>query len=199
MDKLTSYIGSERYIQSIHLFDRNGKEFRVGGVPSKFLYDQKDEMMNKAEGGDGSNVWISLENSKNSIFSARQIKSYQNLSLEKLGTLIVDVKLHEIVKELPREWEEHEGFIAISKGEDIFYTENTSTNLDKLQFSASNKQGYQIQNIYGRSFFVTYSKSPYANWTYWNVLPFGTMFAKVTMIKFMVIFLFLTISISSIF
>ncbi|UGB32044.1 cache domain-containing sensor histidine kinase [Metabacillus sp. B2-18] len=198
-ETLTSYIGSEKYIQSIHLFDRFGKEYRAGGVPSRNLYDHKDEMIIKAEKGNGSNVWISLEGSKNSIFSTRQLKSYENLSLEKLGTLVIDVKLHEIVKELPKEWEDQEGYIAISEGDEIFFSEGNSTNVDKLDFTASDKQGYQIQNVYGRSFFVTYSKSPYANWTYWNVLPFGTMFAKVTMIKFLVIFLFLAISISSIY
>ncbi|WP_226667851.1 sensor histidine kinase [Metabacillus litoralis] len=197
-EKLTSYIGSEKYIQSIHLFDHNGKEFRAGGVSSVVLYDQKELIMNKAEDENGSNIWMSLEDANTSIFSARQIKSYDNLSLEKLGTLIVEVKLNDIVKELPREWE-GEGFIAISKGEDIFFAEDTSLmNLNKLQLKTKSKQGYQIQSVYGRSFFVTHSKSPYANWTYWNVLPFGTMFAKVTMIKFMVIFLFLTISISAI-
>lgn len=197
-EKLTSYIGAERYIQSIHLFDHSGKEFRAGGVSSMILYDQKEYVMKKAEDENGSNSWISLEDDEDTIFSARQIKSYENLSLENLGTLIVEVKLKDIVKELPREWE-GEGFIAISKGEDIFFAEDTTlANLDKLQLTTNSKQGYQIQSIYGRSFFVTHSKSPYANWTYWNVLPFGTMFAKVTMIKFLVIFLFLTISISAI-
>ncbi|MGM0875780.1 MAG: cache domain-containing sensor histidine kinase [Bacillota bacterium] len=196
-EKLTSYIGSEKYIQSIHLFDSNGKEHRAGGVPSSILYDHKEEIINKAEEGDGSNIWMSLENSKNSIFSTRQLKSYQNLSLDRLGTLIIEVKLDEIVKELPREWEKNEGYIAISEGENIFFAEEPSLHLDKFNFSASNKQGYQIQTVYGRSYFVTYSKSPYANWTYWNVLPFGTMFAKVTTIKFMVIFLFFTLFISA--
>lgn len=196
-EKLTSYIGSEKYIQSIHLFDRNGKEFQAGGSPSNTLYEHKDDVMKEADDGNGSNIWMSLGDTKDSIFSTRQIRAHKNLSLKKLGTLIVEVELDEIVEELPREWE-GEGFIAISKGEEIFFVEDTLVELDKLELLDSDKQGYEIQKIFGRSFFVTHSKSSYIDWTYWNVIPFGSMFAKVTMIKYMVIFLFLTISVTAI-
>ncbi|WP_338786493.1 sensor histidine kinase [Metabacillus sp. FJAT-53654] len=198
-EKLTSYVGAEKYIQSIHLFDVNGTEYRAGGTPSSLLYKHNEEMITKAKAGDGSNVWVSLKDSKDSIFSTRQLKSSRNLSLEELGTLVIEIKLDEIVKELPREWEGQEGIIIISKGEDIFFTEKPFTHLDKLNFSGNTNQGYQFQKVYGRSFFVTHSKSPYANWTYWNVIPFGTMFAKVTAIKFVVIFLFLSLFLSAIY
>ncbi|MBD8068684.1 sensor histidine kinase [Bacillus sp. PS06] len=196
-EKLTSYIGSEKYIQSIHLFDRNGKEFRAGRSPSKHLYESKMQLINAAEYENGSNIWMSLKSSNNSIFSTREIRSYKRLKFEHLGTLIVEVRLHEIVKELSTKWE-GEGFIAISKGDDFFFVEDPTINPNRLQLSASDSQGYSIQNLLGRSHFITYSKSPYMDWTYWGIVPFGSMFAKVTAIKYMVIILFITIMISSI-
>ncbi|HZH63036.1 MAG TPA: sensor histidine kinase [Metabacillus sp.] len=198
-DTLTSYIGSEEYIQSIHLFDTNGKEYQAGKITASILYENINHLEQRAREGDGRNVWVSLKDSQNTIFSARQLRSYQNLSLDNLGTLIIEVSLNDIVKELPREWGGHEGRIVISDGEDIFFAEETSTQLDKLNLTVNDRQGYQIQKLFGRNYFVTYSNSSYANWTYWNVLPFETMFAKVTTIKFMVIFLFFVILLSSIF
>ncbi|PMC38070.1 two-component sensor histidine kinase [Bacillus sp. UMB0899] len=198
-DTLTSYIGSEEYIQSIHLFDTNGKEYQAGKITASILYENADYLEQKAKEGDGRNIWVSLKESQNTIFSARQLRSYQNLSLDNLGTLIIEVSLNDIVKELPREWGGQEGRIAISDGDDIFFAEETSIQLNKLNLSVTDGQGYQIQKLNGRNYFVTYSNSTYANWTYWNVLPFETMFAKVTTIKFMVIFLFFIILLSSIY
>lgn len=198
-DTLTSYIGSEEYIQSIHLFDTNGKEYQAGKITASILYEHADFLEQKAREGKGRNVWVSLKESQNTIFSARQLRSYQNLSLENLGSLIIEVSLNDIVKELPREWGGQEGRIAISNGKDIFFAEETSIQLNKLNFAVNNGQGYQIQKLNGRNYFVTYSHSTYANWTYWNVIPFETMFAKVSTIKFMVIFLFFIILLSSIY
>ncbi len=198
-DTLTSYIGSEEYIQSIHLFDSNGKEYQAGKITASILYEHADFLEQKAREGEGRNVWVSLKESQNTIFSARQLRSYQNLSLENLGSLIIEVSLNDIVKELPREWGGQEGRIAISDGKDIFFAEETSIQLNKLNFAVNNGQGYQIQKLNGRNYFVTYSHSTYANWTYWNVIPFETMFAKVSTIKFMVIFLFFIILLSSIY
>ena len=192
-EKLTYYVGSEKYIESIYLFDLNGTEYRAGGGKSAELKKYMGTIIRKAEEGNGSNVWLSLDASENSIVSTRQLKTYENLSLDKLGTIVIHVNLDEIINELPRVWDGEEGFIMISKGEKFFYTEKAFPHLEKLDFTINKKQGYQIQNIYGRSFFVTHSKSPYENWTYWNVIPFGSMFAKVTSIKFIVLFLFLTI------
>ncbi|WP_299090797.1 sensor histidine kinase [uncultured Metabacillus sp.] len=190
-EKLTNYIGSEKYIQSIHLFDLNGTEYRAGRAPSSILYEHKVEIITKARGGNGSNIWVTLNDSKESIFSTRLLKSYRNLSLERLGTLIIEVKLDEIVSELPKEWDGQEGYIMISRGDNIFFSEKPFAQLEQLNFTESSKQGYNIQEIDGKNYFVTYSKSPYANWTYWNVIPFGAMFAKVTAIKFFVLFFFL--------
>jgi two-component system, sensor histidine kinase YesM len=197
-EKLTSYIGSENYIQSIHLFNQDGKEFRAGRAPSKHLYNNKGNLIKTAEEGNGGNIWMSLESSKDSIFSTREIRSYKRLKFENLGTLIVEVRLDKIVKELSSK-SEGEGFIAMSKGEDIFFVEDPTIDLSTLQLGASDPQGYKIKHLFGRSHFVTYSKSSYMDWTYWSVIPFGTMFAKVTMIKYMVIFLFLTITIFAIY
>ncbi|WP_235848370.1 cache domain-containing sensor histidine kinase [Litchfieldia alkalitelluris] len=197
-EKLTSYIGSENYIQSIHLFNRDGKEFRAGRAPSKNLYNHKGTLIKTAENGSGGNVWMSLEGSNNTIFSTREIRSYKRLRFENLGSLIVEVRLHEIVDELSSE-REGEGFIAMSKGDDMFFVEDPTIDLSAIDLSADDPQGYKIQQMLGRSNFVTYSKSPYMDWTYWSVIPFDTMFAKVTMIKYMVIFLFLAIMISAIY
>ncbi|MDQ0228012.1 hypothetical protein CHH83_19005 [Bacillus sp. 7586-K] len=198
-EKLTSYIGNEKYIQSIYLFDQYGREYRAGRDNSEKIDKYKSKLFKKSIAGDGSNVWVSFEDSSNLIYSTRQIKAYKNLSFELLATLVIEVNLDEIVKELPREWDGQEGGIIISNSERPFYLENSILNYEQLIFPIKNSQGYLIKKEKGRTFFITYSKSPYADWTYWNIIPFGAMFAKVTAMKYIVIIIFLLLYSGAIF
>lgn len=198
-EKLTSYIGNEKYIQSIYLFDQYGREYRAGRDNSEKIDKYKSKLFKKSIAGDGSNVWVSFEDSSNLIYSTRQIKAYKNLSFELLATLVIEVNLDEIVKELPREWDGQEGGIIISNSERPFYLENNILNYEQLIFPIKNSQGYLIKKEKGRTFFITYSKSPYADWTYWNIIPFGAMFAKVTAMKYIVIIIFLLLYSGAIF
>ncbi len=198
-EKLTSYIGNEKYIQSIYLFDQYGREYRAGRDNSKKIDKYKSKLFKKSIAGDGSNVWVSFEDSSNLIYSTRQIKAYKNLSFELLATLVIEVNLDEIVKELPREWDGQEGGIIISNSEGPLYLENNILNYEQLIFPIKNSQGYLIKKEKGRTFFITYSKSPYADWTYWNIIPFGAMFAKVTAMKYIVIIIFLLLYSGAIF
>ncbi|MDQ0232536.1 sensor histidine kinase [Metabacillus malikii] len=198
-EKLTSFIGNEKYIQSIYLYDQSGREYRAGSNHSKRIDKMKDVLIDKAVGGNGSNVWVSDAKTNNYIYSTRQIKAYKNLSLEFLATLIIEVNLDEIIKELPKVWDGHEGGIIISNRQGPFYREENIFNYEHLVYSTADSQGYFIQKVKGRSFFITYFQSPYSDWTYWNIIPFGSMFAKVTAMKYIVIFIFLLLYSGAIF
>ncbi|MFB9759242.1 cache domain-containing sensor histidine kinase [Ectobacillus funiculus] len=193
-DRLTSYAGSEKYIHSIHLFDANGREYVAGTNSAALSKEQRDLIIYQAAKQNGGTLWITPGGFNDFLFSARQVRAYENLSLDKLGTLVIHVDLEKIVRDLPKEWEETAGSIMISNGQDVFFSEKTINSFKQFDFSNKTKQGYKIQKVGGQRYFITHIQSSYADWTYWNIIPFNLMFAKVTAVKYSLIFLFILLS-----
>lgn len=194
-DKLTNYVGSEKYIHSIRLFAANGTEYVAGTNPEVLSKEQRNLIIYEAAKQHGGTLWITPDGFNDFLVSARQIRAYENLSLERLGTLVIHVDLEKIVRDLPKEWEETAGSIMISNKQDVFFAEKTFNSFKHFDFSNNTKQGYNIQKVGGQRYFVTRIQSSYADWTYWNIIPFNLMFAKVTAVKYSLIFLFVLLSI----
>ncbi|MCY8507927.1 sensor histidine kinase, partial [Bacillus atrophaeus] len=60
------------------------------------------------------------------LISARQIRSYHQLSLENLGMIVIQVNLKQIIHDLPKDWGDSVGDIAIADQQSIVYSENSS-------------------------------------------------------------------------
>jgi len=188
-DKLVKYVGSEKYIQSIFLYDSAGREF-LAGSSSNQLKD-KDLALNQADKYEGENQWMELDGDNGYLTSVRLIRSYENLSFEKIGKLLVRVNLDTIVSDLPKPNGDWAGNIVISDRDHIFYSEKGIDDLNNNHFVAKNEQGYGIEKIKGERFFVNHFTTDFEGWTYWSIIPFNQMFSKITAVKYSLVLVFI--------
>ncbi|WP_257009298.1 hypothetical protein [Bacillus sp. 7884-1] len=84
-DKLVKYVGSEKYIQSIFLYDSAGREFLAGSSSNRLKEKDKDLALNQADKYEGENHWMELDGDNGYLTSVRLIRSYENLSFEKIA------------------------------------------------------------------------------------------------------------------
>lgn len=189
-NKLSSYVGSEKYIPAIYIYDSKGRVFLGGSSSYPIKEKDKGRFLRKASTLDGKNFWILDDGSNQLLTSVRQIRSYENLNFDNLGKLFIRVDLDKIVQELPKSNMEMEGNIVISKGEEILYSEKPSTIYKKLNLVTESKQGYEIQSLEGKRLFINHIESPFEDWTYWSVIPYNTMFSKITAAKFTILVIF---------
>jgi two-component system, sensor histidine kinase YesM len=190
-NELANYAGSEKYIQSILLYDSNGREFLAGSSSSPLLQSDKEAALKTAGKYKGENHWIEIDGYNEFLISVRLVRSYENLNLRPIGTLLIRVNLDKIVGGLPLTRGEAAGNILISNGDQVFYSAKGTDGLDEFHFNNRSDQGYRIEKINGERFFVNHLTTSFGNWTYWNIIPFNQMFSGIAAAKYSIIFVFL--------
>lgn len=191
VELLAGYVGSEIYIQSIYLFDSKGRQYLAGSSSEPMREMEKYNSIQKASKREGGNFWVEGDGSNRFLTSARKIRSYQNLNFENIGNLLVRADLNKIVSGLPKPHGKVDGNIIISNGKHVFYSEKPLGGFKDFDFSIKNNQGYNIEKINSERYFINHIKSPYDSWTYWSIIPYDQIFAKITLTKYSIVLLFL--------
>ncbi|WP_400243148.1 sensor histidine kinase [Niallia sp. JL1B1071] len=192
-DLLTDYVGSSKYIHSIHLLDVNGVEYRAGGFSSPIISNQKEKWIEIAEENNGANQWVT-ETDSNKIFVIRKIRAHKNLSLDNLGTLLIQVNLDRIVEDSISEENKKTNNMMISSDTNQFFYKGSSIELEKIPYLPKTKVGYQITTIKSKKYFITHSTSSHVNWVYWNIVSFNSIISKVKTTKYVMVGIFLLLN-----
>lgn len=192
-DLMTDYVGSSKYIHSIHLLDVNGAEYRAGGFSSPIIYNQKEKWIEIAEENNGANQWVT-ETTSNKIFAIRKIRAHKNLSLDNLGTLLMQVNLDRIVEDSISEENKQTNNMMISSDTNRFFYKDSSIELEKIPYLPKTEVGYQIRTIKGKKYFITHSTSSHVSWVYWNIVSFDSIISKVKTTKYVMVGIFLLLN-----
>jgi two-component system, sensor histidine kinase YesM len=189
-DALVKYAGSEKYIQSIYLFDSAGREFLAGSSSNPLNVTEKELALSQAVKYKGENHWMEIDGYNGNLTSVRLIRSYENLNFDNVGKLLIRVNLDTIVSDLPKPAGDLAGNIVISDGNHVFYSEKGMEDINTYHFIAKNAQGYGIEKINGERFFLNYFTTDFEEWTYWSIIPFNKMFSKITAVKYSLVLVF---------
>ncbi|GIN71354.1 sensor histidine kinase YesM [Bacillus sp. J14TS2] len=195
-ERLVAFANMERYITSVQITDLVSEHY-IGGYDPEFNGDfekYKDIYQSK-----GASVWASLE--QNKLLSARQIRRMKNVSLDHLGYLGITIDMNSLLKQVLKEPSDRSIMIAMEN--DILYMDENfeSAILDVVNYEAGLEWGYQISEIEGKKYFITFQTSDYSHLTYYNILPYDNIAEKTKvmthlMIIFIILMILLTIYVS---
>jgi two-component system sensor histidine kinase YesM len=183
IDKLVQYAGYEKYIDSIEVVDLLGVSSRAG-VNKSTSAERQQFIIDESIKGTGETRWIYPSDTDSSLIAAREIRSYENLNLNRLGTLIIRFKFDKIVEDLLAGTDLKNGEMRISFGEHIIYPLDAKTDVySERLLKESVAGGYFIETIKGKSYFFTHIKSGYLGWSYFSLIPFDQIFRKIVLMK----------------
>ncbi|MCC3355889.1 cache domain-containing sensor histidine kinase [Bacillus sp. REN16] len=188
-DKLLSYVNKEEYILSVNLVDANGEEYVAGPRAIKLKEKQKIDITSAANEADGSNIWINPKENGFTIVTAREIKDYNNLSFEKLGTLIIFINMDKLVGNTLAGSKKIDGNFLIADQQGIIFPTDPPLHLKDTVLDSHS--GYQIKEIGEKKYFQVYRKSNYFDWGYVNAIPFNQVFKDISLIKSLLVFVFI--------
>lgn len=192
-ERLVSYTNMERYITSVQIQDYH-RDHYVGGYDPSFeghFANYVKEILHDR----GANGWFSLQ--PNTLLSTRQIRRTENVALDHLGLLGITIDMDTLLKNvlnLP-----NSRSIVITMGDDFLFKDESfeSAINDFNQIVNRQKRGYQITDIQGKGYFVTFQQSASSNLTYYNILPYDSIAEKTTVIThIMIIFIFFMIGLT---
>lgn len=189
-EELANYVGSEKYIHSIYLYDSSGREFLAGSSSKPLGEKEKRIAMYNADRYEGKNFWMEIDGVDEFLTSVRLLRSYENLNFERIGKLLIRVNLDKIVTGLPLTQGAVGGNIIISNSSQVFYSQKGTHDLADYDFISKKGQGYGIEKINRERYFVNHIATNFEDWTYWNIIPFNAMFSKITAVKYSMVLLF---------
>jgi two-component system sensor histidine kinase YesM len=190
-DKLLNYVNNDQYIQSINLIDANGVESIVGPRTFKLSTGQKENIIKMSMKAQGNNIWMNPQGENFTIFTAREIRQYNDLSFRPLGTLIIHINMERLVGSLLQGSSKLDGDFLIADKKGPIYPQKINSSLKNIVNTLDKNSGYQIKQMDGKNYFLVHIKSHYLDWNYINIIPFDQIFRNIDIIKSVLIFIFI--------
>ncbi|NHN29998.1 sensor histidine kinase [Paenibacillus sp. S3N08] len=193
-DRLVQYGGNEKYIYSLEVLDLLSGE-ALAGQSSKASSAKKRMVMEESAKGLGATRWIVPDQEEPYLIAAREIRSYQNFELDRIGTLTIRVYFDKIADTVLAGTELKNGDLQIMSGDQIIYPSSTDKTgkVAKIGVNETQRKGYAIKPFNGQPYFVTHVQSEYLGWTYHSVIPFDKIFTKIVLMKNILFFGFILV------
>jgi two-component system sensor histidine kinase YesM len=189
VSRLAQYAGNQPYLYAIEIVDMNKSQY-VSGFSTSYAPEKLDAMIRTAAEGGGEDRWVYPSASDPALALVKQIRSYDNFSLEPIGTLIVRIKMDSIVGDSVAGTGIRKGEMLISSGREVVYPVSDAVAVPPPEGPASAGRNYDIKSVGGKRYFVTYIQSPSYGWVYQNVIPFDHIFNRIVWMKRMMLILF---------
>jgi len=188
-ERLVSIGALDKYIFSVQVYDVNGRPYTVGRNEVTMSKDRIDKIKSETSQLQGGNTWIPRGPNDEAIIAAREIRSFEKLSLEYLGTLAVRVDMDKLFNDLSKGVNSRDTQLVIMANSETVYAEDANLPLDKLA-ELSGSQGYTISNFGDKRYFITYVASTYTDWTYYTLIPYDDIFDRLLKVKKLIVAIF---------
>ncbi|GBG11018.1 two-component sensor histidine kinase [Paenibacillus agaridevorans] len=193
-ERLLSIGGFAKYVLSFHLIDVYLREYKHGANANMLSAARIEEVIAETERNTGGISYIFPENGDGALIAGRQIRQVRNLELDILGTLAVRLDLARLFRDLAGPVNQGDGMFAILAGDgQSVYPTNPSIDVSALNVSHGEGSGYEVREVNGERFFITYVPSSYMDWTYLNIQPYDAIFRKTETAKQSVFVIYLIV------
>ncbi|SEL14876.1 sensor histidine kinase [Paenibacillus sp. OK003] len=192
-NRLVAYAGSEKYVYSMIFIDNDNNIMAAGnreGISEK----KQRELVALGQQYSGSNAWYTGGDQQARLLSVRQVKSFTGgaFTLEKLGTLVIRVRLDRIVQDQMQHPAE-DSQLLITDGREVIYPTESTVSKSEIESELKRTQPYGIAMFEQGRNFVARANSPYTDWVYLYMTPFDQMFKQIQFVKQLVTVIFIMI------
>ncbi|WP_246096341.1 sensor histidine kinase [Paenibacillus sinopodophylli] len=188
---LLMYQQSIAGVSSILIVDESGGRNSVGVLPSQFDEQQLTELEALAYKNEGAHAWIGSSTQNNLLISNREIKELNQFSLKPLGMLLITIQASDAVYASVAEKHKYGSELLIQDGETIIYQELSQKKLSSLYTDGGDD--YSVVSLEGEKYLAAYFKLDYTGWTFVHLIPYGAIFENVSVMKGILIVLYVLV------
>ncbi|WP_419873597.1 sensor histidine kinase [Candidatus Pristimantibacillus sp. PTI5] len=179
----------DKYVLSAQLYDVNDNEYAVGANSITVYQDRLNVYKQATSVNQGGNTWIAPYSNDKSLVAAREVRSFDQLKLDYIGTLALRIDMNKLFRDLAKGLNSNDAQLIIMKNNEAVYPEASAFPIDSLA-ALSGNEGYKVIRYEGKQYFVTYIASTYTDWTYYTLIPFDDIFERVVKVKNTIILIF---------
>ncbi|WP_256760587.1 sensor histidine kinase [Cohnella sp. WQ 127256] len=189
--KLGSYHSFDTAISSIEIIDWFDVSYSVGQNATMTTSSERRKIQELAAVRDGASFWIGGLIQPDLFYSIRQIKETSILRLQPLGTLIIHTRPDKTVYSSANERFHYDSSLLIQAGEKFIYPPNVK--YQPSDFQTEKGKDYSFSMIDGKRYLVAHFTLDYTGWTFIHLVPYGSIFEHVRLMKMTLIGLYAVI------
>jgi two-component system sensor histidine kinase YesM len=184
-ERIVQLGGLDNHVRSVQLIDASGGEHAVGRAPVTYSEDRVRLLERETAQTQGANTWIEPDGEDGALAAARLIRSYEQLSLEKLGVVAVRIDMHRLTSDVAGASLPAKAALVIYGKERTIFGPAGFENKERLLsgYAAAASGGYDIIELDGRRYFLTHLPSAYTEWTYVTLIPYDDIFHRLADVK----------------
>lgn len=181
----------DKYVLSTQLYDVFDNEYAVGANSMTLYRARLDQIKMATITNKGGNSWVAPDSTDKALITAREVRSFEQLKLDHLGTLAVRIDMESLFSDFAKgtRLNSSDAKLIILQDNKAIYTDKSDFPIDRLT-AMSGTNGYEMIKYGGKSYFVTYIASTYTDWTYYTLIPFDDIFERIVNVKQTIIFIF---------
>lgn len=183
----------DKYVLSMQIIDTRGSEIATGKQVITLSDERIAHIQEETAPALGGNQWIFPTEQDRSLIATRQIRSFANLDLNRLGEIAIRIDLHKLIGDYARGLDTEGSQFFLMHRSGSLLTGTSALPLDQVNEVIESPNGYEIVQSAGKRFFVTYVPSDYAEWTYVIQIPYDTMFKTILNVQKLVLVVFSTL------
>lgn len=134
--------------------------------------DLTRELVTLAEAGEGSPVWVTSYTEDHGVFLVREIKKIKNLRLDNLGTLIININLGDLVKEMSKISNEYKDSYWIIYEDDHLLFSSPELNTEEVQKINTKIKNYGVVTLNGKKYFAIRGTMDINEWDYLHLISY---------------------------
>lgn len=180
------------YVDSIQVYDLKGQAY-TAGIRTIQLEDKRlSEIKRETSLEKGGVQWFFPDESDPSFIAARDVRSYLDLSFERLGLVAVRFNMEKLISTYAEnlDYQETKMLVFNSDNELVFPIEPSEADQYMVD-NISGTDGYELLEYNDEKFFVSFSPANYTNWTYMIVSPYENLFQAISSVRNAVLTIYL--------
>lgn len=173
-------------VEAIVYTDRRGIEYQEGERYIQMPEERYQVLLKKCEEAAGGYSYLEPSPNFPYYLSGRDIRYYIDASLEYLGTVVLVSNISELIEKSRTVMEINDASLYIRSGSVFIY--GADGELSQWLLEHTVEQEYDVAKIEGKRYFICCEKSRQYGWTYYNIIPYNSIFMLSMMARYILIF-----------
>lgn len=145
-------------------------------LSQKLPSDVKKELIKTAKSGEGATIWVTDYSQEYGLFLVKELRESKYLSLNSLGTLIININTDFLVSQATADTSDYESMsFVLASGDNLIYPAEDISQEQLLDLKNRLKQKYEIIYIEDKSFFAVCGQIPHFKWDYFCIVSYESI------------------------